>query len=44
MLRPDAAVDCAPRRTNLPEGALRAIECHPDDPLVASVGVYGSRP
>ena len=40
MLRPDAAVDCAPRRTDLPEEAIRAVECHPDDPLVASVGVY----
>ena len=39
-LRPDAAIDCAPRRTNLPQEAIRAIECHPDDPLVASVGVY----
>ena len=40
MLRPDVAVDCAPRNNDLPEGTLYAIECHPDDPLVASVGVY----
>lgn len=40
MLRPDAAVDCAPRRTNLPKEAIRAVECHPDNLLVASVGVY----
>jgi hypothetical protein len=39
-LRPDAAVDCAPRRTDLPEQAIRAVECHPDDPLIESVGVY----
>jgi hypothetical protein len=40
LLRPDAAVDCAPRRTDLPEGAIRAVECRADDPLVASIGVY----
>jgi hypothetical protein len=40
LLRPDAAIDCVPRRSDLPEGTLRAIECRPDDPLVASVGVY----
>ncbi len=40
MLRPDVAVNCVPRRTDLPEGALRAVECYPDDPLVARVGVY----
>jgi hypothetical protein len=40
LLRPDAAIDCAPRRTDLPQEAIRAVECHPDDPLVASVGVY----
>jgi hypothetical protein len=39
-LRLDVAIDCVPRRTDLPEGALRGIECRPDDPLVASVGVY----
>ncbi len=40
LLRPDAAIDCMPRRTNLPEGAVRGIECRADDPLVASVGLY----
>jgi hypothetical protein len=39
-LRIDAAVNCAPRRIDLPEGAIRAIECEPDDPLVARVGIY----
>ncbi len=39
-LRRDAAVDCAPRRTDLPDGAIRGVECRADDPLVASVGVY----
>lgn len=39
-LRLDAAVNCEPRRTDLPEGALHAIECRPDDPLVARVGIY----
>ena len=39
-LRPDVAVNCVSRRTNLPKGAVRAIECFPDDPLVARVGVY----
>ncbi len=40
LLRPDAAIDCVPRRSDLPENTLDAIECRPDDPLVASVGVY----
>ena len=39
-LRADAAVDCVPRRTDLPAGALYGIECHPGDPLVQRVGVY----
>lgn len=39
-LRADAAVDCAPRRTDLPPGALVGIECRPGDPLVEQVGVY----
>jgi hypothetical protein len=39
-LRPDVAVNCVPRRADLPEGALRAVECFPEDPLVARVGVY----
>ena len=40
QLRLDAAVNCAPRREDLPEGAIRAIECEPADPLVARVGIY----
>ena len=39
-LRLDAAVNCEPRRADLPEGALYGIECRPDDPLVARVGIY----
>ena len=39
-LRADAAIDCVPRRTDLPAGALYAIECQPGDPLVQRVGVY----
>jgi hypothetical protein len=40
QLRVDAAVNCAPRRVDLPEGALRGIECRPNDPLVSRVGIY----
>jgi hypothetical protein len=39
-LRADAAVDCAPRRTDLPEGARYAIECRPESPLVQRIGIY----
>jgi hypothetical protein len=39
-LRIDAAANCAPRRVDLPEGAVRGIECRPNDPLVARVGIY----
>ena len=39
-LRTDTAVNCVPRRTDLPPGAIRGIECRPNDPLVARVGVY----
>ena len=39
-LRADSAADCAPRRTDLPAGALYGIECDPGDPLVQRVGVY----
>ena len=39
-LRADAAVDCAPRRTGLPDGALAGIECRPNDPLIGRVGIY----
>lgn len=40
LLRLDAADNCAPRRTDLPEVALYAVECRPDDPLVDRVGIY----
>lgn len=39
-LRLDAAVNCVPRRADLPEGSPRGIECRPDDPAVARVGIY----
>ena len=39
-LRIDSAVSCVPRRADLPDGALYAIECRPDDSLVERVGVY----
>ena len=41
FLRSDARVDCVPRRTELPRGASIGVECRPDDPLVARVGIYG---
>lgn len=42
-LREDAAVDCTPRRTDLPPRALAGVECRPDSDLVARVGIYGFR-
>jgi hypothetical protein len=39
-LRADVAVDCVPRRTDLPDNARYGIECRPGDPLVERVGVY----
>lgn len=42
-LRIEAAVNCVARRADLPDGALRGIECRPDDSLVARVGVYAFR-
>ncbi|HEX5829227.1 MAG TPA: hypothetical protein VFY23_16995 [Candidatus Limnocylindrales bacterium] len=39
-LRVDAATECGPRRTDLPAGARYGIECRPDDPQVARVGIY----
>jgi hypothetical protein len=39
-LRPDAAVDCAPRRTDLPARATAGVECHPGAGPVARVGAY----
>ena len=40
MLRPDAAVSCVPRRSNLPDGARFGIECSPHGALAARVGLY----
>jgi hypothetical protein len=40
-LREDVRVDCRPRRTDLPDGALLGVECFPTDDLVARVGIYG---
>ena len=42
-LRADAAIDCVPRRTDLPAGALYGIECQPGDSLVQRVGVLPLR-
>lgn len=42
-LRIEAAVNCVARRTDLPDRALRGIECRPDDSLIARVGVYAFR-
>lgn len=42
-LRIEAAVNCVPRRIDLPAGALRGIECRPDYSLVARVGVFAFR-
>ena len=39
-LRPDAAVDCAPRRTRLPALAIAGIECRVDTALVSRIGAY----
>jgi hypothetical protein len=39
-IRPDAAVRCAPRRADLPDGTLAAIECRPADGTAARVGLY----
>jgi hypothetical protein len=40
QLRKDARVDCRPRRTDLPWGALAGVECFIDSDLVSRVGVY----
>jgi hypothetical protein len=42
-LRPDAAVDCAPRRTNLPALAIAGIECRVGTALVSRIGAYRFR-
>jgi len=43
LLRLDAAVGCAPRRTDLPKESLYGVECHLEDPLVDRVGIYAFR-
>ena len=40
-LRVDARIDCAPRRADLPSGAVAGIECRIGSALVDRVGVYG---
>lgn len=40
LLRADVLADCAARTADLPEGAQYGIECRPDDPLAARVGIY----
>ena len=40
-LRVDAQVNCAPRRADLPAGAVAGIECAIGTALVDRVGVYG---
>lgn len=42
-LRPDAAVDCTPRRTSLPALAIAGIECRVGTALVSRVGAYRFR-
>ena len=39
-LRTDAAVHCAPRRTDLPVLAVAGVECRLETAIVARVGVY----
>jgi hypothetical protein len=40
-LRVDSKIDCAPRRADLPPGAVAGVECHIGTALVDRVGVYG---
>lgn len=40
-IRVDARVGCAPIRAGLPDGANAGVVCHPDDPLVARIEVFG---
>jgi hypothetical protein len=39
-VRPAAAVDCEPRRSDLPARAIAGIECVPDDGTAERVGAY----
>jgi len=41
VLREDAKVDCAARRSDLPAGATAGVECRVDTGLVDRVAVYG---
>lgn len=40
LIRPDARIDCAPRRTGLPPGATAGVECRPGTSVVERVGAY----
>lgn len=40
-LRPDAAIDCRPRRTKLPARATVGVECHVNAAVVIRIGFYG---
>jgi hypothetical protein len=42
-LRPDAAIDCAPRRTRLPTRAVAGVECRVNAAVVKRIGLYGFR-
>jgi hypothetical protein len=42
-LRPDAAIECTPRRTRLPARAIAAVECRINAAVVRRVGLYGFR-
>ena len=39
-LRPDAAIDCRPRRTRLPARASVGVECHVNAAVVTRIGLY----
>ena len=42
-LRPDAAIDCAPRRSRLPARAITGVECRVNAAVAKRVGFYGFR-
>ena len=39
-IRGDAAVDCDPRRHDLPKDTIAAVECRPSEAPIARVGIY----
>jgi len=39
-LRPDAAIDCRPRRTRLPARSTAGVECHVSAAVVTRIGLY----